>query len=624
MNNCKYLLIVLAFVLFPKSILECQVNNNESLTYIHVLGRHLKQSEIFHPARVNKTPDHLNKSGWAQLIDDTWGSGLPTSAKLVIFDAVCDSIDKGYGAFVNYDVNIDSLRGLYRPEIEAGVSRGRFAAIMNYVSLSLKDLHTFVMDIPVNYGTYPSPGIPLFVVGTATEITRFGAGLTPLPDGSLLVYKVANYHTLGLEPGDIILGYDGIPWKTLYKKLIEYELPIGHNWWGSSEDAMEHIMLQSAGLNWHLFNTIDIVKFSTGDSIHLSTQPLVQQSQYGRIWGNEQLNIPGVPMPNFLSGNLRNYISYGIVQGTDVGYIYVGSWHWDPQYQISEQWYEAVYDLMFNHQTSGLIVDFRLNYGGYMLEAHDGYSLLFNTEVSEVAFDIRGDPNNHLDMIPHPFFTASLFTIPGDPATFYDKPIAVLTGPNAVSNGDWESLRLGFHPMARVFGKESNGAYTSSDLLSLGYSNWIFQRATGSGYLVNDHTYLAHTGAPIDEEVWLTRDDVANGDDSVVKAALEWISGTSNTEHKPEKIPYIFKLEQNYPNPFNPKTTIEYSLSKSEFTLLKVFDVLGNEVETLVNEEKSAGNYMVNFDGSKLSSGIYFYRLHAGNYAKTKTMILIK
>ena len=66
-------------------------------------------------------------------------------------------------AFQNLDVNIDSLRDLYRPEIENGVSRGRFAAIMSHFSLAMKECHTTIMDVPVNWGTQISPGIPLFV-----------------------------------------------------------------------------------------------------------------------------------------------------------------------------------------------------------------------------------------------------------------------------------------------------------------------------------------------------------------------------------------------------------------------------------------------------------------------------
>ncbi len=85
-----------------------------------------------------------------------------------------------------------------------------------------------------------------------------------------------------------------------------------------------------------------------------------------------------------------------------------------------------------------------------------------------------------------------------------------------------------------------------------------------------------------------------------------------------------YALMQNYPNPFNPATKIKYSIPKSGFVSLKVYDVLGREVATLANEQKSAGNYEVNFDASKLSSGIYYYRISAGNYIATKKMILMK
>jgi hypothetical protein len=90
------------------------------------------------------------------------------------------------------------------------------------------------------------------------------------------------------------------------------------------------------------------------------------------------------------------------------------------------------------------------------------------------------------------------------------------------------------------------------------------------------------------------------------------------------KIPLEYSLGQNYPNPFNPVTTIKYSLAKNDMVMLKVYDVLGNEVATLVNENKDAGIYTVNFNASQLASGIYFYRLTAGTFVETKKMILLR
>jgi hypothetical protein len=88
--------------------------------------------------------------------------------------------------------------------------------------------------------------------------------------------------------------------------------------------------------------------------------------------------------------------------------------------------------------------------------------------------------------------------------------------------------------------------------------------------------------------------------------------------------PHTIELFQNYPNPFNPTTVIEYQIPQSSFVSLKAFDALGNEVATLVNEEKSTGIYKVKFDATHLSSGIYFYKLQSGNFIETKKMVLIK
>ena len=89
-------------------------------------------------------------------------------------------------------------------------------------------------------------------------------------------------------------------------------------------------------------------------------------------------------------------------------------------------------------------------------------------------------------------------------------------------------------------------------------------------------------------------------------------------------LPSKFSLSQNYPNPFNPNTTIRYQLPQNSFVTVKVFDVLGKEVEILVNEEKDAGNYEVNFDASKLASGIYLYKMQTENFTEIRKLLLLK
>ena len=85
-----------------------------------------------------------------------------------------------------------------------------------------------------------------------------------------------------------------------------------------------------------------------------------------------------------------------------------------------------------------------------------------------------------------------------------------------------------------------------------------------------------------------------------------------------------FILEQNFPNPFNPRTQIKYSVPQSSQVQITIFDVLGNELETLVNEENTVGTYEVNWNAANLPSGVYFYRLQAGDFVQTKKMLLLK
>ena len=88
--------------------------------------------------------------------------------------------------------------------------------------------------------------------------------------------------------------------------------------------------------------------------------------------------------------------------------------------------------------------------------------------------------------------------------------------------------------------------------------------------------------------------------------------------------PVLYKLYDNYPNPFNPSTTLRYSIPEEAFTTLKIYNSLGREVTTLVNETKPAGIYDVAFSATDLASGIYYYTLQAGSFTETKKMILMK
>jgi hypothetical protein len=98
----------------------------------------------------------------------------------------------------------------------------------------------------------------------------------------------------------------------------------------------------------------------------------------------------------------------------------------------------------------------------------------------------------------------------------------------------------------------------------------------------------------------------------------------TSVEKKTVTFPLAYRLESNYPNPFNPSTVINYQLPVNSFVSLRVYDVLGREIETLVNDRKNAGNHSVTFQGGNLPSGVYFYQLRAGSFAQTKKLLLLK
>lgn len=103
-----------------------------------------------------------------------------------------------------------------------------------------------------------------------------------------------------------------------------------------------------------------------------------------------------------------------------------------------------------------------------------------------------------------------------------------------------------------------------------------------------------------------------------INATVSSITQTSST------FPEVYSLNQNFPNPFNPSTSIKFDIANTGFVNIKVYDNLGKEVSTLVNENLSAGSYQVNWNAAGLTSGIYFYRLETSDYVATKKMLLVK
>jgi C-terminal processing protease CtpA/Prc len=306
-------------------------------------------------------------------------------------------------------------------------------------------------------------------------------------------------------------------------------------------------------------------------------------------------------------------VTYGTVTGTNTGYIYVWGWINNAQ----QDFLNAVQALW---QTNGLIIDFRFNIGGNMFYSNPGLSLLFDSAKTTIDFGVRCSPN-HLEMCPGN--NPGPYTIYGTPPG-YNKPIAVLVGPGAVSSGDQVALRFKYHPRARFFGKSTSTAFNVPQDVNLN-ADWLFRFVIADAFKVsNPGNYLTHQEFPVDQNIWLTREKVVQGRDDVVEAALDWIIKSTGISGTGEEIPQNISLRQNYPNPFNPVTKIKFSLAKTEFVSVKVYDALGREITALVNDIQKPGIYEIEWNASNYASGIYYLKLNTPGFSDTKKMILLK
>ncbi|KAA0242208.1 MAG: T9SS C-terminal target domain-containing protein [Ignavibacteriae bacterium] len=167
-----------------------------------------------------------------------------------------------------------------------------------------------------------------------------------------------------------------------------------------------------------------------------------------------------------------------------------------------------------------------------------------------------------------------------------------------------------------IVGSFGNGAFRLSNVGGLEELNQTYSSLLTSGSELSNALGISLDGQFIVGEG-------TNGITSQNEGFLLAVNGINSVDELSD-YPSGFHLNQNYPNPFNPSTTISFLVPNEEFVSLKVYNSLGEEVAELVNETKPAGNYSVTFDASELTSGIYFYKLSAGDFTQTKKMIYLK
>jgi len=211
-------------------------------------------------------------------------------------------------------------------------------------------------------------------------------------------------------------------------------------------------------------------------------------------------------------------VGWGYVRGTKIGYLY--SWGWGEGFLDS--FLSPVNALMPDSASDGLIIDLRLNQGG-ATGFIGGFRRLFNQDIEPMRICVRANPSDHFAMRDD----GADHSLTETDRQIYDRPIAVLCGPSALSGGDKSAHLLRHHPMVRTFGLPTNGSFSKVAINSIAGipSPWVTWMSWAADYTPPDmNDILLHRSVPVDEEVWLTRAGVAVGEDDVVKRALAWIS----------------------------------------------------------------------------------------------------
>lgn len=218
-----------------------------------------------------------------------------------------------------------------------------------------------------------------------------------------------------------------------------------------------------------------------------------------------------------------------------------------------------------------------------IVDSCEEFGFTYPPELTSIIFPITGKPE-----ALHGFY--KYLPVGGDK---FVAEIKVLQDSVVVGSGKLESIV--FVPSFTEF--VVNIEYTVSDTPNVAVINFTIDSSEASNYL--------HIGSQ-----WFI--------DELFFGPISAVQDDNRSQ------PNFFELEQNYPNPFNPITKIKYSVPQSSDVVIKVFDILGNEIETLVNKEKPVGTYELTWNAVTLPSGVYFYQLKAGSIVETKKMLLLK
>jgi hypothetical protein len=502
-------------------------------------------------------------------------------------------------------------------------------------------------------------------------------GVLVIQKGSLILGDKASTGTLIVERGGKIIA-DGTASQPI---VFTSRQPIGIRGpgdWGGI------VILGRSGINTSTgIDSAQIEGFPPGTGPWYGGQPVVNDDSSG-VLRYVRLEFPGVNLTG-LSGNEINGLTMGgvgsrtVIEHIMVSYCGDDSYEWfggtvNAKYLISYRSVDDDFDADNGHRGKvqfGLAIrdttisDVSASHI-FEIDNNNNNPSNFNTPRTRTLFsNITGiGPRINNSDVLSPNFKRGAHLRRNMLASIYNSvitgyPTGILfdgKGVQLAAQGDTIQLRnnifAGFTKLGDTAASSGSGFNNPTGWLNTGsFSNRVLTNSTdvqltnmhghySVGTPANNINYwMPVTGSPALTGANFSNPNLTGFEVTTFVGAFgtdNWTAGWANFNPKnytpvpigikqvSTEIPSVFKLNQNYPNPFNPSTKISFSVPQSGFVSLKVYDLTGREVANLVNNKLEAGTYEYDFDGSKLTSGIYFYRINAGSYSETMKMMLIK
>jgi len=370
----------------------------------------------------------------------------------------------------------------------------------------------------------------------------------------------------------------------------------------------------------------------SGDNIFVGTDTLYISRDRGLTWEKKLITGQPVDITAFYQVGNRTFAgtySEGIYQSTDYGI----SWEPFSNGLGSFAEYASVFtlsgDTLFYGSDGGGIYFLKLStasWQSYNQNLPSNYAWTINDlAVTNTNIIASGGASGTYYLRPKGSaeWTESRIQTPGGiyttPNVFLAFADTVFAGSRwgifrSVDNGyNWDSVGVSALPLDVVSLVRDNKRIYAGFTRSTGNDFFVwYSDDFGNTWNFFDHQfqYLHHLYI-YDNKIWAATNDGL------------WFNELSPNSADPVEKPLTFRLEQNYPNPFNPSTNIRFTIERSEFVSLRVYNILGNEVTVLINEYKSPGVYSIDFDASGLASGVYLYKLQAGEFIEVRKMILL-